>query len=271
MTSPAELPVVYISHGSPMVAVEKDDYTRALGRMGESLPLPRAIVVVSAHWEAPAPVRVGLAAMPETIHDFGGFPEELYRLRYPCPGEPKLAAEIQALLAEAGIVSVGDERRGLDHGAWVPLLHAYPGAEIPVLEVTLPQPRSPAALLALGQALGPLRKQGVLLIGSGGIVHNLRRVHFGDKNAPVDPWAKAFDDWVRSRLESGDVASIADYQAQAPESGRSVPTTEHFDPLFVVLGAAGKGGRIVDLYEGFHYGNLSMRTFALTEAPSPKR
>jgi len=254
-----------------MVAVEKDDYARALGRMGESLPLPRAIVIVSAHWESPAPVRVGLSPMPETIHDFGGFPEELYRLRYPSPGLPTLGAEIQALLAQAGIPSVGDERRGLDHGAWVPLLHAYPGAEIPVVQVTLPQPRSPSSLLALGEALEPLRKQGILLIGSGGIVHNLRRVHFGDKNAPVDAWAKSFDTWVRSRLESGDVASIADYQAQAPDSERSVPTTEHFDPLFVVLGAAGKGGRIQDLYEGFQYGNLSMRTFAVTPSASSKR
>jgi 4,5-DOPA dioxygenase extradiol len=239
--------------------------------MGESLPAPKAIVVVSAHWESPAPVRVGMAEMPETLHDFGGFPEELYRLRYPCPGLPPLGAQIGSLLAEAGIFSVGDLHRGLDHGAWVPLLHAYPGAQIPVLEVTLSEPRSPSGLLALGRALAPLREKGVLLIGSGGIVHNLRRVRFEDKNAPIDPWAKSFDHWVRSRLESGDVASIVDYPSQAPHAQTSVPTTEHFDPLFVVLGAAGKGGLVQDVYEGFHYGNLSLRTFSITDPSSQKR
>ena len=271
MSNVEPMPVVFISHGSPMVAVEKDAYTAALRRMGETLPLPQAIVVVSAHWETSAPVRVTLAEKPETIHDFGGFPDDLYQLRYPSAGHPTLAKEILSLLNAGGIKAVGDEQRGLDHGAWVPLRHAYPGAEIPVLEVTLPMPRSPSTLLPIGQALAPLRKQGVLLIGSGGVVHNLRRVRFADKNAPVEPWAKSFDDWVRGRLESGDVASLVDYQGQAPGSSEAVPTTEHFDPLFVVLGAAGKGAAIQDLYEGFHYGNLSMRSFALTEPPPKKR
>lgn len=271
MSTPVDMPVVFISHGSPMVAVEKDDYTAALRRMGESLPLPKAIVVVSAHWETSAPVRVTLSEKPETIHDFGGFPDVLYQLRYPSPGQPTLGGEIVSLLNATGIPAVGDGQRGLDHGAWVPLRHAYPGAEIPVLQVTLPMPRSPSDLLQLGQALAPLRKQGVLLIGSGGIVHNLRRVQFADKNAPVDSWAKSFDDWIRGRLESGDIASIVDYKGQAPHSGAAVPTTEHFDPLFVALGAAGKGAATRDLYEGIHYGNLSMRSFALSEPASKKR
>jgi len=270
MSNPVDMPVVFISHGSPMVAVEKDDYTGALRRMGESLPLPKAIVVVSAHWETAAPVRVTLAETPETIHDFGGFPEALYQLRYPSPGHPTLAKEILSLLNAGGIPAIGDGERGLDHGAWVPLRHAYPGAEIPVLEVTLPMPRSPSALLLIGQALAPLRRQGVLLMGSGGIVHNLRRVHFADKNAPVEAWAKSFDDWVRSRLESGDVASIVDYKGQAPHGAAAAPTTEHLDPLFVVLGAAGKGAAVQDLYEGIQYGNLSMRSFALAQ-PAPKK
>jgi len=264
MSLPVDMPVVFISHGSPMVAVEKDDYTAALRRMGETLPLPKSIVVVSAHWETSAPVRVTLSEQPETIHDFGGFPDDLYRLNYPSRGNPELATEILSLLAAAGIPAVGDGQRGLDHGAWVPLRHAYPGAEIPVLEVTLPMPRSPSSMLRLGQALAPLRKQNVLPLGSGGIVHNLRRVRFDDKNAPVEPWAQSFDDWIRRRLESGDVASIADYKAQAPEWAAAVPTTEHFDPLFVVLGAAGRGQGVKDVYEGFRYGNLSMRTLILS-------
>lgn len=253
-----------------MVAVERDAYTDALRRMGEDLPRPRAIGVVSAHWESPLPVRVGTSARPETIHDFGGFPDELYDLDYPCSGEPLLGQEVLSLLSAAGVRATPDERRGLDHGAWVPLRHAYPGAEIPVLEVTLPSPRSPSDLIRLGQALAPLRERGVLLVGSGGIVHNLRRVRFGDKAAPVEPWARVFDSWVRERLEEGTIASLAEYRSRAPEATTAVPTTEHFDPLFVVLGAVGDGFRVRDLYEGFQYGNLSMRTFAVSGPASQK-
>src|SRR5258708_21995766 len=165
MSNPVDMPVVFISHGSPMVAVENDDYTAALRRMGETLPLPKAIVVVSAHWETSTPVRVTLAEKPETIHDFGGFPDALYHLRYPSPGHPALAKEVLGHLDAAAIKAVGDAEPGLDHGAWVPLRPAYPGAEIPVLQVTLPMPRSPSTLLQLGEALAPARKRGVLLIG----------------------------------------------------------------------------------------------------------
>jgi 4,5-DOPA dioxygenase extradiol len=270
MSAPARMPVVFISHGSPMVAVESDDYTRSLRRMGEELPRPTAIVVVSAHWESSAPVRVGSAERPPLIYDFGGFPPELYALQYPSPGDPTLAREIVASLKAAGIPTVAEERRGLDHGAWVPLLHAYPGADIPVVEVTLPSPRRPSDVLVLGQALAPLRDRGVLLVGSGGVVHNLRRVQFGDKNAAIEPWAQSFDDWVRGRLETLDTVGIADYRRVAPEAAASVPTTEHFDPIFMVLGASGKGDRVRDVYEGFQYGNLSMRTFALTDSASKK-
>jgi 4,5-DOPA dioxygenase extradiol len=262
--SVSRMPVVYISHGSPMVAVESDDYTRALRRMGEELPRPKAIVVVSAHWESAAPVRVGSSERPPLIYDFGGFPPELYDLRYPSPGEPALARDIVERLKAAGFPAVGEEHRGLDHGVWVPLLHVYPGADIPVVEVTLPSPRRPSDILALGKALGPLRDRGVLLIGSGGVVHNLRRVQFGDKNAPIEAWAQSFDDWVRARLETLDTAAIADYRQLGPEASASVPTTEHFDPLFVVLGASGEGDRVRDIYEGFQYGNLSMRTVLLS-------
>lgn len=254
------MPAVFISHGSPMVAVEKDDYTRALRTLGEGLPAPTTILVVSAHWEASAPVRVGSSARPPLIYDFGGFPGELYGLNYPAPGNPGTAREIVRLLTAAGIRAVEDPDRGLDHGAWVPLLHAYPDANVPVVEVTLPVPRKPAELLAMGKALAPLRDGGVLLVGSGGIVHNLRRVRFGDKAAPIESWARSFDTWIRERLEEGDVDAIADYRRQGPEAAAAVPTTEHFDPLFVVLGAMGPGERVQDVYEGFHYGSLSMRT-----------
>ncbi|HZE97979.1 MAG TPA: class III extradiol ring-cleavage dioxygenase [Planctomycetota bacterium] len=271
MSNPSRLPAVLISHGSPMVAVEKDDYTQALRRTGESLPRPTTLVVVSAHWESAAPVRVGTSARPSLIYDFGGFPPELYDLKYPAPGNPGTAKDIVRRLVAAGIPAVEDPQRGLDHGAWVPLLQAYPDADVPVVEVTLPVPRTPAELLAIGKALAPLRDEGVLLVGSGGIVHNLRRVVFSDKNAPIESWARSFDDWIRARLEEKDVDAIVNYRSQAPEAAASVPTTEHFDPLFVVLGAVGPDFKIRDLYEGFHYGNLSLRTFAVGEFAAQKR
>lgn len=257
-----EMPAVFISHGSPMAALEDDDYAAALRRMGEELPPPRAVVVVSAHAEAPAPLRVTGSERPAQVYDFYGFPEELYRLRYPSPGSPTLAREIVDLLAGTGFPAELDSRRGLDHGAWVPMSLAYPDANVPVVEVTLPAPRAAAELVKMGEALAPLRRQGVLLVGSGGVVHNLARLIWDDKRAPVDPWARRFDDWVRARLEERDVRSLADHRAVA-ESPLAVPTTEHFDPIFFVLGAASERDRVADVYEGFQYGNLSLRTFAL--------
>jgi 4,5-DOPA dioxygenase extradiol len=247
-----------------MVAIERDDFTRSLEDFGGSVPRPQAIVVVSAHWEAPGAPRVSSAERPPLIYDFSGFPEELYRVRYPSPGDPKLGASIVDLLAASGIPALQDERRGIDHGAWVPLRHAFPAADIPVLEVSLPTTRTPEQLLAVGKALAPLRERGVLLLGSGGIVHNLRRVHFQDKRAPVDAWAKEFDLWVRDRVEGQNLAGLRDYAKHAPHAATAVPTTEHFDPIFFILGAALAGDRVRTLFEGFHHGNLSMRSFSLS-------
>jgi len=251
-------PAAFFAHGSPMLAVESDAFTSMLGRWGGALR-PRAIVVVSAHWEAPGPVRVTGAERPGLIYDFSGFPPELYDIRYPSPGDPTLAADIVKRLGGATL----DPRRGLDHGAWVPILHAFPGAAVPILEVALPVPRTPKQIAEVGRALAPLREEGILLIGSGGLVHNLRRVHFDDKNAPVDGWAGEFDRWVGERLRGIDPKALADYH-QAPHAAEAVPTTEHFDPAFFVLGATLPGDRLSTVFEGFHYGNLSMRSFELT-------
>jgi len=258
------LPVLFVSHGSPMVALEVDDYTQALETWPATIPKPTAIVVVSAHWQAPRPVRVGTSPAPGTIHDFYGFPAALYALRYAPPGEPALAASIVEQLCQAGIPAEPDPRRGLDHGAWVPLRFLYPGADVPVVAVSLAATARPQELLALGQVLSPLRAKGVLIFGSGGVVHNLGRLDRRGEDAPVAGWARAFDDWVRGRLESGDVDAIAGYERIAPEASLAVPTSEHFDPLLVALGAASGDGRIEDIYAGFRYGTLSMRSFALS-------
>ena len=261
---PGRLPVLFVSHGSPMVALETDDYTRALEGWASSVPRPAAIVVVSAHWQAPRPVRVATSPAPATIHDFYGFPPELYALRYTPPGAPGLASEIIARLREADIEAEGDPGRGLDHGAWVPLRFLYPRAEVPVVAVSLSAPARPRDLLALGRALAPLSAAGILVFGSGGVVHNLGRLDRRGESAPVAGWAQAFDDWVRDRLEAGDVDGLASYERLAPHASLAVPTSEHFDPLLVAVGAAAGDGRVRDVYAGFRFGSLSMRSFTLS-------
>ena len=258
------LPVLFVSHGSPMVALDEDDYTRALGGWARGAPQPNAIVVVSAHWQAPRPVRVATSPAPQTIHDFYGFPPELYTLRYTPPGAPGLASAIIERLRAAGIGAEADPARGLDHGAWVPLRFLYPGAQIPVVAISRAAPARPSELLAVGQTLAPLRAARVLVFGSGGVVHNLGRLDRRGGSAPVAGWAQAFDDWVRDRLGAGDWEALQAYERLAPQASLAVPTSEHFDPLLVTLGAAAGDGRVQDVYAGFRYGSLSMRSFALS-------
>ena len=262
---PAKLPVLFVSHGSPMVALEEDSYTQALRRWPTHIPRPAAIVVVSAHWQAPRPVRVATSPAPATIHDFYGFPPELYALRYAPAGAPELASAIVERLREAGIAAEADPGRGLDHGAWVPLRFLYPRADVPVVAVSLATPARPGELLALGQALAPLREQGILVFGSGGVVHNLGRLDRRGGPVPVAGWAQAFDDWVRDRLGAGDVDALAAYERAAPHAALAVPTSEHFDPVLVALGAAAGDRRVSDVYEGFRFGSLSMRSFTLSD------
>jgi len=193
-------PALFVSHGSPMIAIEDDPWGRALGGFAARLPRPRAAVVVSGHFEEREPVRVTASAAPETIHDFYGFPDALYRIRYPAPGDPALARRVAALLGGAGFAAELDPSRGLDHGAWVPLRFLYPDATVPVVQVSQPAPRSPETMLALGAALAPLRDDGVALVGTGGVVHNLRRIDPTDRQISttvaadregydLEPWA----------------------------------------------------------------------------------
>lgn len=255
-------PVLFVSHGSPTEALELNDWTKAVARFGRETPKPAAIVAVSAHWVTHREVGVTAAPSPETIHDFYGFPQPLYRILYPAPGDPALAARIVERLRQAGFPAEADPVRGLDHGTWSPLLHGWPLAEVPVVQVSLPA-ALPADLLKFGAALAPLREEGVLVLGSGGAVHNLGEVAFDEKERRTQDWAAEFDGWVGARVADLDVAALARWRAEAPHAERAHPTTEHWDPLLVAMGARVAGDEPAVVYEGFTYGTLSMRSFAL--------
>lgn len=257
MKDAPSLPTLFLAHGSPMLALDGGDWGLAMSSLGQRLTAPRAILVCSAHWEAPGPFRLSSAALPGVMHDFGGFPEALYGLDYPAPGAPDLASQAAGLLQGAGLEAALDSQRRLDHGAWVPLRYLYPKADIPVVQLSLPRPRTPELLLAAGRALAPLRDQGVLILGSGGIVHNLRRLDWEGAGGP-QPWASAFEGWVRGRLMAGDASALARW-SEAPGAAESVPTSEHLDPLFVALGAAGVTPDL--LFDGWQLGSLSLASY----------
>ncbi len=262
VASPTLAPAFFISHGSPLVALDTDAYPQALRAFGDGVAASRALVVVSAHWETHGGVRVTASAAPPLIYDFGGFPEAMYRLTYPCPGEPQLAQRIVSLLSGAGLPAVADVERGLDHGTWVPLRLALPAARMPVVQVSMPRGALAEDVARIGEALRPLRSEGVLLMGSGGMTHNLRRVVFQDKADPVEPWAQAFDGWVAERLAARDFSGLRSWSS-APHARLAHPTPEHLLPLYFVLGAALPEDRVTPVFEGFHHGTLSMRSFAL--------
>ncbi len=256
-------PVLFVSHGAPTAAFDVGPFAAALRDFGDSLSgeaRPAAIAVISAHWQVRGLVGVTGAARPETIHDFFGFPEPLYRLRYEVPGEPRLAARIAATLSGAGVPAVVSQARGLDHGAWVPLRLALPGASIPVVQVALPAV-PPEALVAFGEALRPLRDEGVLLVASGGLVHNLGDIDFAHPDAPPADWAIDFDRWAWERAALQEREALARWQRLAPGAQRAHPQSDHFDPLLVAVGAAWPGERAETLFDRFAYSALSLRTF----------
>ena len=226
-----KMPVLFQAHGAPML-LDDAQWVRELADWGKALPRPRAIVVTSAHWEA-KPLSIGATRPLPLIYDFSGFPEKFYRLQYPSPGAPEVAQRIRALLGAANITVVDEPERGLDHGAYVPLMCMYPEAEIPVLQISLPS-QNPAELFAVGQALAPLRGEGVLIIGSGFLTHNLRAL--GLRETPA--WASDFDAWSADVLVRRDFDALLDYKARAPGVRESLPTHEHFVPVIVAAGAA---------------------------------
>jgi 4,5-DOPA dioxygenase extradiol len=258
-------PLLFVSHGAPTVALESHSpFADALGQFGHAVR-PNAIAIVSAHWQTRAPaVRTTGAERPPLIYDFGGFPDEMYQLRYDAPGAPALAQELVDALSAAHIdgaprwEAAVDPARGWDHGAWVPLRIAYPEAQIPVVQISLPT-ASPAALIAMGRALQPFRDRGVLLIGSGTVVHNLRAI-----GEDAD-WARRFDAWFADVMQRRDLDALAEWRVRAPDATRAHPTTEHFDPFLVAAGASVEGDHMVTLHDEFAFGSLSMRTFALQQ------
>ena len=253
-------PAVFLAHGSPMSALGGDDHARALKAYGERVTGMQAILAISAHWQTSGPLRVTSWTHAPLVYDFGGFSDELYRIEYPAPGDPALAGRIAALLRAGGHEVTAEMTRGLDHGAWVPLRLAWPGAATPVIELSLPE-LPPRDLWRLGELLRPLRDEGVVIVGSGGIVHNLRRVRFAERYGPADDWAVEFDSWVAARVEERDAERLVNYRS-APHAAAAVPTTEHFDPLFVALGASSAGDRVETIFGGFQHGSLSMRSLA---------
>lgn len=255
------LPALFVSHGSTALIGEDIPGRDFLAGLGRELGRPSAIVVATAHWETDRP-SLSTATQPETIHDFYGFPEQLYRLRYPAPGAPALAEQAVSALAQAGIGAAVDPARGFDHGVWSPLLLMYPEADIPVVSLSVQPRRSPAEHIAVGRALAPLRGENVLVMGSGGAVHNLGALMRGDHGA-APQWAARFDDWLAQAMAEGDAESLAEYRSAAPFARHAHPRDEHLMPAFVAFGAGGPAARGRALHRSFAHGSISMAAYAI--------
>jgi 4,5-DOPA dioxygenase extradiol len=261
------LPSLFVPHGAPTFILRPGAAGAALTTVANTLPRPRAIVMVSAHWDTDQPT-VGFANRPETIHDFWGFPEELYEVRYPATGCREGAAVVQRHLLQAGFPARVDETRGLDHGAWIPLSFMFPDADVPVIPLSIQAHQNPEHHLRLGRALAPLAEQGFLVIGSGNLTHNLRDYQLAYRSGGTVPaYVREFSDWIWQRLQAGDIASLLDYRRLAPEAPRAHPTDEHLLPLYVALGAGGDAPHAKRLHAGIDDYVIAMDAFAFT-APS---
>jgi 4,5-DOPA dioxygenase extradiol len=251
----ARLPAVFVGHGSPMNALHENEWTRAWAALGERLPRPRAVLAVSAHWYVPG-TAVTATATPRTIHDFGGFPRELYAARYPAAGDPALAVRVQRLLEPLTVRS--DRSWGLDHGTWSVLRHVYPDAGVPVVQLSIDETREAAFHYQLGERLRPLRDEGVLLLGSGDVVHNLHTYAWGGHPTGAYDWAARFETRVRELLLARADAQLVDYPSLGPDALLSVPTPEHYLPLLYVLGASEPHEPVAFPVEGIDGGSVSM-------------
>lgn len=255
------LPALFLSHGSPMHALEPGPVRAVWESLARDLPRPKALLIASAHWETDSPVLTS-SVQPATIHDFYGFPKPLYEIEYQAAGAPEVAERARKLLEENHFKATSDPVRGLDHGAWSPLLHMYPEADIPVVQISVQTVLGPQHHLALGRALAPLAGEGVLVLGSGHMTHNLRERRAG---APL-AYVAEFQAWVNEKIIAKDLNSLANYRSLAPHGARAHPTEEHFLPLFVALGAAGERYRAERLYDGVDSGVLAMDAYRFDAA-----
>jgi 4,5-DOPA dioxygenase extradiol len=259
-------PSVFVSHGAPMVALQENDepFNRDIAGFFGAFPKPQAVVVLSPHWITQGRVEVTGAARLETIHDFRGFPRPLFEIQYNPPGDPALAKRVVELIAGQKLSASLNLTRGLDHGAWVPLRIAFPAADVPVIQVSLPMsgPNASADILRMGKALASLRSEGILILGSGGAVHNLRDLSWSEIRGEPYPWAKQFDDWLFERLKVADVQSLVEMEDHV-ENDQAHPTPEHFYPILFTLGASLPGDRLAVVHRSFQYRSLSMASYAL--------
>ncbi|UFJ40848.1 dioxygenase [Brevibacillus humidisoli] len=253
------MPTLFISHGAPSLAMERNAYTDFLQDLGMHIGKPDAIVLFSAHWESDLLSFTYTDQTYETIYDFYGFPDQLYQMTYPAQGSTQVASLVEKQFAAQGIPTVRDEQRGLDHGAWVILHHLFPQAEIPVVAVSINPGLPPQEQYKIGQALGSLGQQNILVIGSGAVTHNLRLLDWSAAE-PVD-WAVAFDDWIVDHVQTWDLDSLFAYRDLAPYARQAVPRNEHFDPLFIAMGAADERQQAQLLHRSYQYGSLSMIAF----------
>ncbi|MEX0605549.1 MAG: class III extradiol ring-cleavage dioxygenase [Marinobacter sp.] len=257
------LPTLFVSHGAPTFAIDPGLAGPELTALGQALPTPKAILVVSPHWTTPA-ARATTSTRPGTLHDFRGFAPELYEIQYPVNGEPTLAARAIELLTASGWPTTADERRGLDHGAWVPLLYLYPNANVAAFQVSMPSDLDVESAYRFGQALTPLRDEGVLIIGSGSLTHNLGEVSMEHRHG--EAYVREFANWVREAVEQGRHSQLLDTLNCAPHALRAHPTTEHLLPLFIALGASGRRGTAQVIEGGIRHGVLAMDTFVFNQA-----
>jgi 4,5-DOPA dioxygenase extradiol len=260
--SNSRMPVAFIGHGSPMNALAESDYTRALGALGRRLPRPRGILCVSAHWMTEG-LWVTRMPRPRTIHDFGGFPRALFEVQYPAPGSRELAELVQTTVSipqvDGNDAGAPDEW-GLDHGAWSVLKHLYPQADVPVVQLSIAMDESARFHFDLGARLRPLRQAGILILGSGNIVHHLGRIDWNER-APPAPWALEFDQWVKSKLEDRKLDELVDLALDSEAGRLSIPTWDHWYPFLVAAGAMTDADSIDWIWESIDHGSISMRSF----------
>ncbi len=255
--SAGPMPSIFLAHGSPLL-LDDAQWVTELREWSASLPRPKSVLMISAHWER-APITLGATTTVPLVYDFYGFPQQYYQVTYPAPGAPDLAQRVRELLSPRGPVA-DSPQRGLDHGAYVPLVAMYPQADVPVLQLSIPT-MDPASLLALGRALAPLRDEGVLLVGSGFITHNLRAADLSGRSTAPPSWASEFDGWAREVLERRDVDALVNYRARAPGVTQSLPTHEHFVPVIVTMGSSiDRSERVSFPISGFTYGSMTKRS-----------